>query len=330
MSAAVRAEAVTAVVKGRLEDRLQYLEDRLLNRPVDHVWNAEPPLSAPRLRQPDTANIARPIAFRQQVSAQPGNDRRGLRFRRFDRLSVHSGRSLVAHHVQQRPGQIGFRRHLFEQPTGVGRAGGGASRLLASSLCAAESSAARMRPRARPSRPPRGCRRTLLETALDHGIAYFDTARMYCDGQAELVLGTLPSGTRDRFLLASKAGDLPADRSFGTRAHVKALTLLQRFSPAPFRSRLPKPWVLEWEFGVFDLPRFRKSVETSLRSLRTDHLDILLLHEPDGSIARRPELLEYLGDLKANGRSRNSALPGASTTPFEFSVLARNSPLSCR
>src|SRR6202034_1594790 len=75
VSATVRAESVTAVVKGRFEDRLQDLEDRLLNRPVDHVWNAEPALSAPWLRQPDAAYFARPITFRQQVTAQSGDDR---------------------------------------------------------------------------------------------------------------------------------------------------------------------------------------------------------------------------------------------------------------
>ena len=56
--------------------------------------------------------------------------RRGSRFRRFDRLPIHSGCSLITHNVQQRLGQIGLGRHIFEQPTGVGHAGGGASRLL--------------------------------------------------------------------------------------------------------------------------------------------------------------------------------------------------------
>jgi hypothetical protein len=46
-------------------------------------------------------------------------------------LSIRSWRSLVAHDVQQRPGQIGFGRCFFEQPTGVGRAGVGTARLLA-------------------------------------------------------------------------------------------------------------------------------------------------------------------------------------------------------
>src|SRR5215475_4032385 len=108
VSTSVRSEPVTAVVKGRFEYRFQYLENRLLYRPVDHVWNAEPTLSATWLWQPDTANFARAVALRQQITSQPADHRRGLRFRRFDRLPVDSGCSLVAHHVQQRLRQVGF------------------------------------------------------------------------------------------------------------------------------------------------------------------------------------------------------------------------------
>src|SRR5208337_2899550 len=56
---------------------------------------------------------------------------RSWNLRIFDRLSIRSRRSLVAHDVQQRSGQIGFGRCVFEQPTGVGRAGVGTGRLLA-------------------------------------------------------------------------------------------------------------------------------------------------------------------------------------------------------
>ena len=100
VSAAMRAEPVAAGVKVRLEDRLQSLEYRLLNHPIHHVGNTEPPLPASGLRQPHPANVAGPVASRQHVTVQPGDQRRGLRFRLLDRLSVHSRCSLVAHHVE--------------------------------------------------------------------------------------------------------------------------------------------------------------------------------------------------------------------------------------
>jgi len=65
VSAVVPPESVTAGMKGRLEDRLHYLADRLLHHPVDHVRNAEPPLSTAWLRQPDATNIAGVVASRQ-------------------------------------------------------------------------------------------------------------------------------------------------------------------------------------------------------------------------------------------------------------------------
>src|ERR1035437_3543100 len=131
MSATLRAEPVTAGVKGWLEDRLHDLEHRLLNHPIHNVGNPYPPLPATWLWQPYAANIAGPIASLQQVTAHTGDDGRGFRLRRFDRLTVHSWRSLVAHYVQQRLGQIGLARCFLEQPTGVGRAGAGTARLLA-------------------------------------------------------------------------------------------------------------------------------------------------------------------------------------------------------
>ena len=41
VGAAVRAEAMTAGMKRRFEDRLQDLENRLLNHPIHHVRNAK-------------------------------------------------------------------------------------------------------------------------------------------------------------------------------------------------------------------------------------------------------------------------------------------------
>src|SRR5271156_4954318 len=131
MSAASGAEPVTAGMKGRLEDRLHDRKQRLRNQPIDDVWNAYPTFPPPWLWQPYAANIAGPIASLQQITAQTGDDRRGFRLRLFNRLPVHSWRSLVAHDVQQRRGQIGFGRCVFEQPTGVGRAGVGTARLPA-------------------------------------------------------------------------------------------------------------------------------------------------------------------------------------------------------
>jgi hypothetical protein len=85
VGSAVRAEAMTARVERRFEDRLQDLEHRLLNDPIHHIRNAKPPLPTTRLRQPDPANITGLIAFGQQSVAQRGEKRRSIVLRFLDR-----------------------------------------------------------------------------------------------------------------------------------------------------------------------------------------------------------------------------------------------------
>jgi aryl-alcohol dehydrogenase-like predicted oxidoreductase len=45
-----------------------------------------------------------------------------------------------------------------------------------------------------------------LQTALDRGINFFDTADSYDHGASELLLGTVFRRQRDRVILCSKAG----------------------------------------------------------------------------------------------------------------------------
>jgi D-threo-aldose 1-dehydrogenase len=142
--------------------------------------------------------------------------------------------------------------------------------------------------------------RQLLETALDCGVTYFDTARMYGLGDAEGILGELMPQYRSRIVLTSKAGILPTDRSIFPRLARRGLGLLRKAAP-PLRGYIPPPAPAEPRFGVFKISELRKSIETSLKKLRTDHLDILLLHECRSVDVGNPELQEFLHDLKKQG-----------------------------
>lgn len=103
--------------------------------------------------------------------------------------------------------------------------------------------------------------RRLIEHALAGGVRLFDTAPFY--GLAEARLGRALGGiARADVTLVSKVG---------TR-HLNGETV-KDFSVA----------------GV------RASLHASLEALRTDHLDILLLHGPPPTVA--PELLEALREL---------------------------------
>lgn len=102
--------------------------------------------------------------------------------------------------------------------------------------------------------------RALLETAFDAGIAHYDTAPLYGWGEAELVFGEFAQGRRDQVALVTKAGMAPP-------------TLAQRIvNKALGREARPQT-------GLFQPAQVRRSLEKSLRALRTDHVDALLLHE---------------------------------------------------
>jgi D-threo-aldose 1-dehydrogenase len=143
----------------------------------------------------------------------------------------------------------------------------------------------------------------LLETALDCGVTYFDTARMYGAGRAEGILGELTARNRERLVLASKAGILPQSRALHVRAMSRSIRLLHEVAPNSKR-HVPVPPASVPRFGAFGLVEFRKSVETSLKELRTDYLDILLLHECTAADLEQTDLLQYLNDLKSAGKIR--------------------------
>lgn len=105
---------------------------------------------------------------------------------------------------------------------------------------------------------------TLLETAYACGVRHFDTARMYGSGDSEGVLGELVRQRRAELTIVTKAGIAPTSRlARGLNRFAAAFHLAR---PAPTTRR-------------FDVTQMRRSVETSLRHLKTDHVDALLLHE---------------------------------------------------
>jgi D-threo-aldose 1-dehydrogenase len=105
---------------------------------------------------------------------------------------------------------------------------------------------------------------TLLETAYACGIRHFDTARMYSSGYSEGVLGELVRQRRGDLTIITKAGIAPTSRI--TRG-------LNRFAAA-FHLAPSAPLM-----GRFEVAQIQQSVETSLRNLKTDHVEALLLHE---------------------------------------------------
>ncbi|MES1156705.1 MAG: aldo/keto reductase [Alphaproteobacteria bacterium] len=148
----------------------------------------------------------------------------------------------------------------------------------------------------------RALSRRLIETAIDHGVSYFDTARLYGHGKAEGILGEVLRGRRHQVTLASKAGILPTDMSLRRRIADKATTLVR--AVPPLRRFAPPPKPAEPTFGVFGVAELRASVDTSLRELGTDYLDLLFLHECTVENATDPDVVALLSQLKSEGKIR--------------------------
>ena len=161
----------------------------------------------------------------------------------------------------------------------------------------------------------------LIETAIDCGIRYFDTARLYGFGKAEAILGEVMTGNRSHLVVATKAGILPSNRSILVRVLNRAISRLHDVAPKT-RERVPLPTAAYPRFRVFEISEMRKSIETSLRALQTDYIDILLLHECTAADVN-DELLKFLQDLEKNGIIRGF---GIATDIVETVQIAKVMP----
>lgn len=126
-----------------------------------------------------------------------------------------------------------------------------------------------------------------VRTALDEGINFFDHADIYCRGKSEEVFSAIWSevpSLRGKILLQSKAGIL-----FGGEPDARDVT----------RYDLSAEHIMS-------------AVEGSLKRLKTDYLDVLLLHRPDvliepEEVARAFDELHQSGKVRWFGVSNETA-----------------------
>ncbi|MGI5451599.1 aldo/keto reductase [Streptomyces sp. CA-249302] len=144
--------------------------------------------------------------------------------------------------------------------------------------------------------------RAVVHAALDAGVTLFDTADMYggfgesggARGDGERLLGAALKGHRDGVVLATKFG-----MEMGPEADA--------YGPRGAR------------------PYIRYAVETSLRRLGTDRIDLLQYHEPDGvtPLAETIAALRELVDEGKVGHIGCSNLPPEDLTDAFVSTQAR-------
>ncbi|MEU4050925.1 aldo/keto reductase [Streptomyces olivaceus] len=124
----------------------------------------------------------------------------------------------------------------------------------------------------------------IIHRALDEGINFLDTADAYAD--SEEVVGKAIEGRRDNVVLATKFG-----RPVGEDPNQRGTS---------------RRWIV-------------KAVESSLRRLRTDYIDVYQIHRLDPSTDFE-ETLSALTDLVRSGKVR---AVGSSNTPASEMVEAQ-------
>jgi aryl-alcohol dehydrogenase-like predicted oxidoreductase len=110
----------------------------------------------------------------------------------------------------------------------------------------------------------------VIDAALDAGMTLIDTADIYTQGASEEFIGRALEGRRDRVLIATKFGKPMDERP---------------------EERRGNPDYIQW------------AVESSLRRLRTDVIDVYQMHEPD-PVTPIEETLGALTDLVHAGKVR--------------------------
>jgi aryl-alcohol dehydrogenase-like predicted oxidoreductase len=109
----------------------------------------------------------------------------------------------------------------------------------------------------------------IVNAAIDAGITFFDTARMYGSGKSEEFLGAALKNKRDQVVIATKFGGWmsPEDNGNGSRATIMT------------------------------------QAEASLTALGTDYIDLYQMHYPD-PVTPIEETLQARNDLVQQGKVR--------------------------
>ena len=124
--------------------------------------------------------------------------------------------------------------------------------------------------------------RTILNAVLDAGITFIDTANDY--GTSELFIGSFLADRRKEYVLATKCG-----------CHMQY---------AEDHDETPHVWTRE---------NLLRNIADSLLKMRTGHVDLLQLHNPDVETAEKFKVVDVLRELKRAGAIR--FLGCSSTSP---------------
>lgn len=134
-----------------------------------------------------------------------------------------------------------------------------------------------------------------LEIAYEKGVNFFDTSNIYGNGHSERLIGKTFKGKRNKIIISSKGGCLPH----------KSLIMPQDFS---------KKYLT-------------KELEKTLKRLRTDYLDIYLMHSPKTEDLEKYDLINTLKNFQNSGKIRFYGI--SCRSPQDGLEFMNESSISC-
>jgi predicted oxidoreductase len=141
----------------------------------------------------------------------------------------------------------------------------------------------------------------LIHTAIEQGINLIDLADIYSRGKSDKVVGHVLKnnpGLREKMILQEKMGIILADElSTGSIPHYD-----------------------------FSYRNITTKLETALKSLNTDYVDLLLLHRPD-PLVQPDEVARAFDDLHAAGKVRHFGVSNHTPTQIELLKKSIRQPL---
>lgn len=126
---------------------------------------------------------------------------------------------------------------------------------------------------------------TALKTAYESGVNVYDTSDYYGFGHVESLIGEVFKSYRDKITIITKVGMISNEGK-------------QNFS----------------------IPHLESSLQQSLKRLKTDYVDVYMLHSPSLETLEDGNILNFLDAFKKNGTIRNYGISLLSPHDGEYAI----------
>lgn len=154
----------------------------------------------------------------------------------------------------------------------------------------------------------------LLDRVYDSGITHFDTSHYYGYGLAETDLGRFHNNKE--ITISTKIGLYP-NGSYSN----SAISVWQKKIVGKVFDKLTKPNI------DFSIRKAELSINSSLKRLKRDYIDFLLIHEPDIRMINGDEMLRFFEEQILRGKILSFGVAGEKS---KVEDVINNIPFLCR